>query len=126
MKNLLKAVRDSIAAAMTGRTVEEMADEQRKKVLKSVVDDFLSKYPADYFSSALDGSLTPVKTGKRIKEKGIALCHESQGFSANGRPVSLLMKSGISLRINKSVLENATPEVLAVLKRLGYDVNQGA
>ena len=126
MKTTLEKVRDSIAAAMTGRTVEEMEDEQRQAVVKSAVDDFLSKYPADYFSSTLDGTLTPVKTGKRIKEKGIALCHESQGYSANLRPVSLLMKSGIALQINKSALGNATPEVIAALKRLGYDADQEA
>ncbi len=32
---------------------------------------------------------------RKIKDKGIALCHESQGFSANKRPISLLMKSDI-------------------------------
>lgn len=126
MKETLEKVKASISAALLGKTPAQLADEQRKAAVKTAVDDFLSKYPADYFSSALDGSLTPVKTGKRIKEKGIALCHESQGYSANLRPVSLLMKSGISLRINKSALENATPEVLAALKCLGYDVNQEA
>lgn len=30
-----------------------------------------------------------------IKEKGIALCHKAQGYSANNRPVSLLMKSDL-------------------------------
>ena len=30
-----------------------------------------------------------------IKEKGIALCHQAQGYSANNRPVSLLMKSDL-------------------------------
>ena len=31
----------------------------------------------------------------KIQEKGIALCHEAQGFSANKRPISLLMKSDL-------------------------------
>lgn len=31
--------------------------------------------------------------GRAIKSRGIALCHKDQGFSANGRPVSLLTKS---------------------------------
>lgn len=39
--------------------------------------------------------MTQVAKAKTIKEKGIALCHESQGFSANLRPVSLLMKSDL-------------------------------
>lgn len=32
---------------------------------------------------------------RKKKEKGIALCHEAQGFSANKRPFSLLMKADI-------------------------------
>lgn len=31
--------------------------------------------------------------GRNVKSRGIALCHKDQGFSANGRPVSLLTKS---------------------------------
>lgn len=54
----------------------------------------------------------------------IAIAHKLQGYSANNRPVSLLMKSGISIQINKAALDNAAPEILAALKRLGYDVNQ--
>ncbi|MBS6390668.1 MAG: hypothetical protein KH575_20225 [Enterobacter sp.] len=30
---------------------------------------------------------------RNVKSRGIALCHKDQGFSANGRPVSLLTKS---------------------------------
>ena len=35
------------------------------------------------------------KDGKRSPH--LALCHEAQGFSANNRSVSLLMKSGVEL-----------------------------
>lgn len=45
MKNLLKTVRDSIAAAMSGRTVEEMENEQRKAAVKTAVDRFLESNP---------------------------------------------------------------------------------
>lgn len=34
MKNLLKTVRDSIAAAMNGRTIEQMETEQLKQNVK--------------------------------------------------------------------------------------------
>lgn len=74
-------------------------------------------------TAAITPSTTTAPRGKRIKEKGIALCHESQGYSANLRPDSLLMKAGkpgISLQVNKAALENASPELLAALKRLGY------
>lgn len=45
MKNLLKTVRDSIAAAMTGRTIEQMEDEQRQDAVKAAVDDYLTRHP---------------------------------------------------------------------------------
>lgn len=67
MKNLLKAVRDSIAAAMSGRTVEEMENDQRKAAVKSAVDDFLKLHPADYLKPAGPKAATtsPV-TKKRV------------------------------------------------------------
>ena len=40
MKNLLKTVRDSIAAAMNGRTIEQMETEQLKQNVKNAVDDY--------------------------------------------------------------------------------------
>lgn len=33
---------------------------------------------------------------RKIKSKGIALCHKLQGYGANNRPISLLMKSELS------------------------------
>lgn len=42
---------------------------------------------------------------RNVKSRGIALCHKDQGFSANGRSVSLLTKSVEGLRrvnINKA------------------------
>lgn len=44
---------------------------------------------------------------KKIKDKGIALCHEAQGFSANKRPVSLLMKSDLKAEdLSEEVIKN--------------------
>jgi hypothetical protein len=45
MKNLLKTVRDSIAAAMNGRTIEQMETEQRQDAVKNAVDDYLIRHP---------------------------------------------------------------------------------
>ena len=45
MKNLLKTVRDSIAAAMNGRTIEQMETEQLKQNVKNAVDDYLTRHP---------------------------------------------------------------------------------
>lgn len=55
--------------------------------------------------------MTDVIKAKTIKEKGIALCHESQGFSANLRPVSLLMKSDLAP-------EQITEDVIKALQQV--------
>lgn len=52
-----------------------------------------------------------IAKAKAIKEKGIALCHESQGFSANLRPVSLLMKTDLQP-------EQITEDVIKVLQQV--------
>ena len=52
-----------------------------------------------------------IAKAKAIKEKGIALCHESQGFSANLRPVSLLMKSDLQP-------EQITEDVIKALQQV--------
>ena len=54
--------------------------------------------------------MTIVKA-KAIKEKGIALCHELQGYSANLRPVSLLMKSDLKP-------EQLTKDVIKALQQV--------
>lgn len=52
-----------------------------------------------------------IAKAKSIKDKGIALCHESQGFSANLRPVSLLMKSELKP-------EQITEDVIKALQQV--------
>lgn len=61
----------------------------------------------------MSGLLVKAKT---IKEKGIALCHESQGFSANLRPVSLLMKSDLAP-------EQITKDVVKALRQVTVDMS---
>lgn len=58
----------------------------------------------------------PLEINKADNKKTphLALCHESQGFSANNRPVSLLMKSGVEF----------TEEIKKALSALGYDINK--
>lgn len=74
---------------------------------------------ADAIQSYLIVSNKPAasKVGKSIKEKGIALCHQAQGYSANLRPVSLMMKAE---------LNTLSTEQIEALKRFGYTINQGA
>ncbi|WP_208715265.1 hypothetical protein [Pantoea cypripedii] len=105
------------------------ASQQAQDTLTAAVNSFLSQgsvvtTTATGTAAAAPATAPTAQRGKTIKEKGIALCHESQGYSANLRPDSLLMKAGkpgmISLQVNKAALENASAELLAALKRLGY------
>ncbi|MFV5014350.1 hypothetical protein ACJ42H_004005 [Klebsiella pneumoniae] len=68
MKNLLKTVRDSIAAAMNGRTIEQMETEQLKQNVKSAVDDYLIRHPD--WKPTTAPAVAPV-TSKKQKAKRI-------------------------------------------------------
>lgn len=52
----------------------------------------------------------------KIQEKGIALCHEAQGFSANKRPISLLMKSDLQP-------EQLTDDIVKALRQVTVDLS---
>lgn len=54
------------------------------------------------------------KSEGKKKTPHLALCHEAQGFSANNRSVSLLMKSGVEF----------TEDIKKALVALGYDLNK--
>lgn len=110
MKNI-EEIRASIMAAITAGT-------QEPEDLSKSAEDALSEAVQSYLTASTATASEPVpKSGKTIKEKGIALCHQAQGYSANLRPVSLMMKAS---------LDELTPEQHAVLERLGYVINQGA
>ncbi|MGV8924872.1 MAG: hypothetical protein ACOH2G_04235 [Ewingella sp.] len=72
MKDLLKTVRDSIAAAMTGRTIEQMLDVERQNAVKTAVDDFLKLHPVDYLKPAEPkvATTSPVTKKRVIKSLG--------------------------------------------------------
>ena len=57
-----------------------------------------------------------VVKAKTIKDKGIALCHKSQGYSANLRPVSLLMKSDLAP-------EQITKDVVKALRQVTVEMS---
>ena len=108
--NNIEAIRASIREAMTAGTDEpEDLNKSAEEALAEAVQSYLS-------ASTATASEPAPKSGKTIKEKGIALCHQAQGYSANMRPVSLMMKAS---------LDELTPEQRAALERLGYDINQG-
>lgn len=108
--NNIEAIRACIREAMTAGTDEpEDLNKSAEEALAEAVQSYLS-------ASTATASEPAPKSGKTIKEKGIALCHQAQGYSANLRPVSLMMKAS---------LDELTPEQRAALERLGYDINQG-
>lgn len=55
-----------------------------------------------------------IKSDVKKKTPHLALCHETQGFSANNRPASLLMKSGVVL----------TEEIEKALVSLGIEIDK--
>lgn len=56
------------------------------------------------------------KRTKEIKSKGIALCHKLQGYGANNRPVSLLMKSELSP-------DQLTKDVIKALRQVTLEIS---
>ncbi|TCV91727.1 hypothetical protein [Biostraticola tofi] len=45
MKTKLQKVREGIAAALLGKTPEQLEEEQRQDAVKSAVDDYLTRHP---------------------------------------------------------------------------------
>ncbi|EJM9047710.1 hypothetical protein ACKVB7_003701 [Klebsiella pneumoniae] len=82
MKNLLKikTVRDSIAAAMNGRTIEQMETEQRQDAVKSAVDEYLIRHPDWQPSTKPAPKAAPVRD---TKQKTVRI-KKSLGAGAGG------------------------------------------
>lgn len=57
-----------------------------------------------------------LEKSRKIKSRGIALTHKDQGYSANQRPVSLLMKSDISP-------DKLTVEVIKTLRQVSVEIS---
>lgn len=110
MKNV-NDIRADILSAMQAAAEPESGDLNKSadQVLADAIEGYLT-------ASTATASEPAPKGGKSIKQKGIALTHQAQGYSANNRPVSLLMKADVS---------TLTPEQIESLKRLGYAINGG-
>lgn len=108
MKNVID-IRADILAAMQAAAEPEDLTKSAEEALAEAVQSYLS-------ASTATASEPAKKAGKAFKDKGIALCHQAQDYSANLRPVSLMMKAS---------LDELTPEQRAALERLGYVINQG-
>lgn len=136
--NQLEIVKQALLEAMQANSepeAEEIA-KASENVLQNAVEAYittsnktLAEKKADAYSAFTESGgkdLLPIyqvgqSTVKTMKKKGIALTHEAQNYSANLRPVSLMMKSGVDLN-------TLTPEQIEILKRLGHVLNgeQGA
>ncbi|EOH1011387.1 TPA: hypothetical protein MIP48_22000 [Klebsiella pneumoniae] len=82
MKNLLKTVRDSIAAAMNGRTIEQMETEQLKQNVKNAVDDYLIRHPDWQPSTKPAPAVAPVaNTKQKAKRIMKTLCAGADVFT---------------------------------------------
>ncbi|EFA4341180.1 MULTISPECIES: hypothetical protein [Enterobacteriaceae] len=91
-KNLLNQL-EIQQAEQRQREAEEATkqNELRKAQADLSLDEAIALYSTQLEAST--GAADSAQKGRAIKSRGIALCHKDQGFSANGRPVSLLTKS---------------------------------
>lgn len=102
---LLKRQLDEMAKS---RQVEQAQEEAAARELRKAQADLSLEEAIALYGTQLEASTEAADSaqkGRAIKSRGIALCHKDQGFSANGRSVSLLTKSVEGLRrvnINKA------------------------
>ncbi|HDC4394336.1 TPA: hypothetical protein O8L15_000525 [Enterobacter cloacae] len=91
-KNLLNQL-EIQKAEQRHREAEEATkqNELRKAQADLSLDEAIALYATQLEAST--NAADSAQKGRAIKIRGIALCHKDQGFSANGRPVSLLTKS---------------------------------
>lgn len=90
---LLKRQLDEMAKS---RQVEQAQEEAAARELRKAQADLSLDEAIALYGTQLEASTEAADSaqkGRAIKSRGIALCHKDQGFSANGRPVSLLTKS---------------------------------
>ncbi|MCM6993744.1 hypothetical protein M8N35_14335 [Enterobacter roggenkampii] len=92
LKNLVKQL-EIQQAEQRQREAEEATkqNELRKAQADLSLDEAIAMYGTQLEAST--EAADSAQKGRAIKSRGIALCHKDQGFSANGRPVSLLTKS---------------------------------
>lgn len=91
-KNLLNQLETQKAEARQRETQEETKQNELRKAQADLsLDEAIALYSTNL--GAFVGASDSAQKGRAIKSRGIALCHKDQGFSANGRSVSLLTKS---------------------------------
>ncbi|KOC88033.1 hypothetical protein [Winslowiella iniecta] len=80
MKTTLQKVRDGIAAALLGKTPEQLADEQRRDAVKNAVDEYLIRHPGWKPSQQPAPAVSPVAN---TKQKAIRIM-KTLGAGAGG------------------------------------------
>lgn len=84
-------------------------NELRKTQAALSLDEAIALYSTQLEAST--EAADSAQKGRAIKSRGIALCHKDQGYSANGRSVSLLTKSVEGLR--RVSITKATRPIMA-------------
>ncbi|CAI2793987.1 Uncharacterised protein [Serratia grimesii] len=100
---------NSLVAELRQQLVERQAPEveqssisKAKDGLAATIAEHIKKQSAQ--PAAIEEPATPAADIRKIKSKGIALTHKDQGGPANGRSVSLLMKSSDQPTIKRQQL----------------------
>ncbi|WP_417640570.1 hypothetical protein [Klebsiella sp. FR21TRMT6331] len=105
MKTTLQKVRDSITAALQGRTVEEMEDAQRQEAVCAAVGRFLDSNPDWKPSQQSSQQPAPVKDSNPATQGGVS------GESTNGGSPRCTKQK--AKRILKTLGQNGfTPHVI--------------
>lgn len=104
-KNLLNQLETQKAEARQRATQEETKQNELRKAQADLsLDEAIALYSTNLESSL--GAVDSAQKGRAIKSRGIALCHKDQGFSANGRSMSLLTKSADRPACKRRVIIN--------------------
>ncbi|MBC3213566.1 hypothetical protein [Serratia fonticola] len=114
--DLIKSVEIHVQAHREAAEAE-MVDKPHQDIEKSAQDALAALIERN--KDLLNDDDLPEDKGRKVKSRGIALCHVDQGYSANQRPVSLLTKSKsrmVKVEICKAGITVLTPSQEANLK----------
>ncbi|CAI2019398.1 Uncharacterised protein [Serratia quinivorans] len=89
--NALNRIREQLKQASAAAHELEKSNQSNKAEEELI--GILDRYKAFIDGVEATEEETEEDPAPKYKSRGIALCHESQGYSANKRPNSLLMKS---------------------------------
>ncbi|CAE1149625.1 hypothetical protein [Serratia sp. Tan611] len=102
--SIFESIVDSLKSQIERQAaeVEQSSISKAKDGLAATIAEHIKKQTAQ--PAAAEEPATPAAEIRKIKSKGIALTHKDQGGPANGRPVSLLIKSSDQPTIKRQQL----------------------